>query len=90
MQLRGRITDESLKVGDIISQWARLTSRQSLGAPTDYMELQRHIVIEVFDNGVKTSVLYYCGQSRAEAHKPTEQTFISYVTLMAGYWRKDV
>lgn len=85
MDLVGRITDETLKVGDIISQWARFSSRETLGSGTDYMELQRHIIIEVFDNGVKTSILF----RRDSDGSPGRQDFISFMTLMAGYWRKE-
>jgi hypothetical protein len=49
------------------------------------MELQRHIIIEVFDNGVKTSILF----RRDSDASPGDWGFISFMTLMAGYWRKD-
>lgn len=89
MHFKSKINTDSLKVGDIISQWARLTSRETLGSGTDYMELQRHIIIQRFDNGVKTSILYFGGQSDGYPDKPGQQAFFSYSTLKGGYWRKE-
>jgi len=90
MHFESKINTDTLKVGDIISQWARLTSRETLGAGTDYMELQRHIIIERFDNGVKTSILYFGGQGDGlDPDKPGQQAFFSYSTLKGGYWRRE-
>ncbi len=85
MDLVGRITDETLKVGDIISQWAWLRQEPFDKVQCARMELQRHIIIEVDEYGVKTSILF----RRDSDASPGNQDFISFMTLMAGYWRKD-
>jgi len=89
MHFKSKINAHTLKVGDIISQWARLTSRETLGAGTDYMELQRHIIIQRLDNGVKTSILFSGGHRDGKPDKPGQLAFFSYSTLEAGYWRKE-
>ncbi len=85
MDLVGRITDETLKVGDIISQWAWARQEPFDEVRCARMELQRHIIIEVDEHGVTTSVLF----RRDSDGSPGKQTYISFITLMAGYWRKD-
>lgn len=85
MELVGRITDKSLKVGDIISQYAWLSREPFDEAQCARMELQRHIIIEVDEHGVTTSILF----RRDSDDSPGRQEFISFMTLMAGYWRKD-
>ncbi len=85
MDLVGRITDETFKVGDIISQWAWTRQEPFDKVQCARMELQRHIIIEVDEYGVSTSVLF----RRDSNPPPGNQDFISFMTLMAGYWRKD-
>lgn len=88
MELVGRITDKSLKVGDIISQYAWLGREPFDEVQCARMELQRHIIIEVDEHGVTTSILFR-RFGRDSDDSPGRQEFISFMTLMAGYWRKD-
>ena len=59
MQFGSRLNPHDLKVGDIISLWTRHSARETLGMPTDLMELERHIIIEWSRPWVMTAVLYH-------------------------------
>jgi len=88
MHFESAINTDTLKVGDIISQWARLTPRETLGTGCGFVEFSRHIIIEKFDNGVKTSVLYLVGTIKGSNSGPGEQAFLTFSSLKAGYWRE--
>ena len=56
------INPDTLKVGDIISKWARYSSRTTLGSGTDHFEVRRHLIIEVVPHShVETVVLLWKG-----------------------------
>jgi len=87
MELESALNTDTLKVGDIISQWARLTPRETLGTGHGFVEFSRHIIIEKLNNGVKTSVLYLRWRRKGTTEGPGEQAFLSFSSLKAGYWR---
>jgi len=88
MELESTFNPDTLKVGDIISQWSRLTPRETLGTGCGFVEFSRHIIIEKFNNGVKTSVLYLANNTRGSTEGPGEQAFLSFSSLRVGYWRE--
>ena len=54
------INPDTLKVGDVISKWARYSSRTTLGSGTDHFEVRRHLIIEVVPHShVETVVLLW-------------------------------
>jgi len=88
MELESTFNPDTLKVGDIISKWSRLTPRETLGTGCGFVEFSRHIIIEKFNNGVKTSVLYLANNTKGSNSGPGEQAFLSFSSLKAGYWRE--
>tara|TARA_R110000823_G_scaffold288690_3_gene406852 strand:- start:158 stop:439 length:282 start_codon:yes stop_codon:yes gene_type:complete len=57
---RSPINTDTLKVGDIISKWAKYSNRATLGEGTDDFEFRRHLIIEVVPHShVETIVLFW-------------------------------
>ena len=59
MERESTINPDTLKVGDVISKWARYSNRVTLGEGTSHFERQRHLIIGVSHSYISTVVLFW-------------------------------
>ena len=77
MQHKSPINPDTLKVGDVISKWARYSSRTTLGNGVDHFEVRRHLIIEVGHSHVSTVVLLW-------KHNPADAEAMSNSAINPG------
>lgn len=84
MQFGSTLNPGDLKVGDIISLWSQHTARETLGMPTDLMELERHIIIDRGRPWIKTAVLYH----RKGIIRPGVVCTLDFHSIRTREWKK--